>query len=403
MTSLTALFPQPSTVSAAAHAGRALLLIGFVAWAVAGCNKSPGAANVAGTAVAQRPLLISPEDVRTLQRQSLSAGPVITGTIQPERRADLRAEVSAVVLQVLKENGDPVKRGELVVRLDDTSIRDSLASADESVRTTLQGAEQAERQLQRLKTLQAQGMSSMQAMEDAETRRNTTQSDVVAARARAAAARQQLQRTEVRAPFDGVVSERKVSGGDTAQVGKELLKVIDPKTMRFEGLVSADRVNDVAVGQSVSFRVNGQARQEFSGKVRRVDPAANPTTRQVEVMVSFDAGTLPRVTGLYAEGRIAASSSLALVVPESSLVMAGDSAHVWRVKGNLLNKVSVQLGERDARRGDYVVQSGLAEGDSILRNPGSTLKDGQKVELRDAAAPAAAAPASAAAGVKSGG
>ena len=393
----TAPYACPSTASSAARQCRALILIGCAALAVAGCNKSPSAAIEASAALAERPLLIAPEDVRTLQRQSLSAGPVITGTIQPERRADLRAEISAVVLQVLRENGDAVKRGELVVRLDDTSIRDSLASADESVRTTLQGAEQAERQLQRLKTLQAQGMSSMQAMEDAETRRNTTQSDVVAARARAAAARQQLQRTEVRAPFDGVVSERKVSGGDTAQTGKELLKVIDPKTMRFEGLVSADRVNDVAVGQAVSFRVNGQAQQEFSGKVKRVDPAANPTTRQVEVMVSFDAGTLPKVTGLYAEGRIAASSSLALLVPEASLVIAGDTAHAWRVKGNLLNKVSVKLGERDARRGDYVVQSGLAEGDVILRNPGTTLKDGQKVELRNTAAPSAStvpAPAS---------
>ena len=409
----TAPYPhaRSSTAASTSRQWRALVLIGCTALAVAGCNKSQSTAAASSAALAERPLLIAPEDVRTLQRQSLSAGPVITGTIQPERRADLRAEVSAVVLQVLKENGDAVKRGELVVRLDDTAIRDSLASADESVRTTLQGAEQAERQLQRLKTLQAQGMSSMQAMEDAETRRNTTQSDVVAARARAAAARQQLQRTEVRAPFDGVVSERKVSGGDTAQTGKELLKVIDPKTMRFEGLVSADRVNDVAVGQSVTFRVNGQARQEFSGKVKRVDPAANPTTRQVEVMVNFDAGELPRVTGLYAEGRIAASSSLALLVPESSLVIAGDTAHAWRVKGNVLNKVSVKLGERDARRGDYVVLGGLAEGDLILRNPGSTLKDGQKVELRDAAAPAAAtvqpaaatAPPAAAAPAKSGG
>ena len=172
-----------------------------------------------------------------------AAGPVITGSLQPERRADLRAEVSAVVLQVLKENGEPVRAGDLLVRLDDTAIRDSLASADEAVRAAAQAFEQAERQFQRLKTLQAQGMASTQALEDAEIRRNNAQSDLVGgASARVVQARQQLQRTEVRAPFDGVVSERKVSAGDTAQVGKELLKVIDPRSMRFEGLVSADRM-----------------------------------------------------------------------------------------------------------------------------------------------------------------
>jgi multidrug resistance efflux pump len=116
--------------------------------------------------------------------------------------------------------------------------------------------------VQRLKTLQAQGMTSMQALEDAEVRRNNAQSDLVAARARASTARQQLQRTEVRAPFDGVVSERKVSAGDTAQVGKELVKVIDPRSMRFEGLVSADRLHELKLGQAVSFRVNGYP-QEF--------------------------------------------------------------------------------------------------------------------------------------------
>jgi multidrug efflux pump subunit AcrA (membrane-fusion protein) len=57
-----------------------------------------------------------------------SPSPVITGSIQPERKADLRSEISSVVLQVLKENGETVKRGDTLVRLDDTSIKDSLHS-----------------------------------------------------------------------------------------------------------------------------------------------------------------------------------------------------------------------------------------------------------------------------------
>ena len=93
-------------------------------------------------------------------------------------------------------------------------------------------------------------MASAQALDDAEVRRNTAQSELEAAKARVVLARQQLQRTEVRAPFDGIVSDRKVSAGDTAQVGKELLKVIDPASMRFEALVSADHVGEVKAGQA---------------------------------------------------------------------------------------------------------------------------------------------------------
>lgn len=364
-------------------------------------DKPPTPASAASTASAASAahkapatLLLAAEDLITLRTSPLATGPVISGALQPERKADLRAEVAAVVLQVAKDNGESVRNGDLLVRLDDTSIRDSLASAEEAVRAANQGMEQAERQFQRLKTLQAQGMTSMQALEDAEVRRNNAQSDLVAAKARVVAARQQLRRTEVRAPFDGVVSDRKASAGDTAAIGKELVKVIDPRSMRFEGLVSADRMHELKIGQPVSFRVNGFPQGDFKGRVKRLDAAANATTRQVEVVVAFaDMSKAPRVAGLFAEGRVETGASQALTLAESALVRAGDAAHVWRLTGTKLAKVAVKIGERDARTGEYPVLNGLVAGERVLRNPNSALVDGQSVEF----AAAAAAPASAAA------
>ena len=359
--------------------------------------KAEGAAAKAAASAASAPrLLLSAEDLRAVQPSLLAGGPVITGLLQPGRKADLRSELSAVVLQVYKENGEPVRTGELLVRLDETAIRDTLASAEEAARVANQALEQTERQVQRLKTLQQQGMMSTQALEDAEIRRNSAQSDLVAARSRAVSARQQLQRTTVRAPFDGVVSERKASAGDTALIGKELLKVIDPRSMRFEGLVSADRMHELKIGQAVNFRVNGYPDKEFLGRVKRLDAAANTTTRQVEVVVSFtDPAAAPRVAGLFAEGRIESGSSQALLLPESSIVRVGDSASVWRFNGAQVNKVSVKLGPRDARRGDSPVLSGLAAGERVLTHPGSNLVDGQSAELVAAASPGAKAATSA--------
>ncbi len=380
---------------------RYTLIVILCAAMLAACGKSdksdaPGKA----AAPAKAPpavLLLSPEDLLTVSANAQATGPVITGSLQPERRADLRAEVSTVVLQVLKDNGEPVRAGDLIVRLDDTAIRDSLTSAEEAVRAATQAFEQAERQVQRLKTLQAQGMISMQALEDAEVRRNNAQSDLVAARARGVSARQQLRRTEVRAPFAGVVSERKVSAGDTAQVGKELVKVIDPGSLRFEGLVSADRMHELQAGQAVSFRVNGYPETEFTGRVRRIDATANATTRQVEVVVDFvNRAAAPRVAGLFAEGRVEAGASHVLTVPEGALQRAGEAAHVWRVDGNAVSKADVKLGERDARSGEVPVLAGLVAGDRILRRPGSTLVDGQAFELANGAADAASSPGTAA-------
>lgn len=383
---------------------RSSLLALALAMALASCGKSgpaggaaPGPASAASAAAAAPTLLLAPEDLLLLQPSLVASGPVITGSVQPERRADLRAEVAAVVLQVLKQNGDGVRAGEQLMRLDDTAIRESLGSAEEAVRASTQAFEQTERQVQRLRTLQAQGMTSTQALEDAELRRNNAQSDLVAARSRAVTARQQLARTSVRAPFDGVVSERKASVGDTVQVGRELVKVIDPRSMRFEGLVSADRMQELKVGQPVAFRVNGFTQGDFAGKVRRIDAAANATTRQVEVVVSFDdPAAAPKVAGLFAEGRVETGGVQALTLPGSAVVRAGEQAFAWRLNGAKLSKVALRLGERDARSGELPVLSGLAAGDRILRSPGSTLVDGQKFEFA-AAPPAVSAAASAAA------
>jgi RND family efflux transporter MFP subunit len=348
-------------------------------FALGACSK--GAGNTPDQTAAA-PLLVSPEDLITVASSSMASGPSITGSVEAERRADLRAEVSAVVVAVLKENGDPVRRGDLLVRLDQTAIRDSLTAAEASARAAAQAYEQAERQYQRMVKLRDTGMIATQQFEDVEIQRNSAQSDLAAARTREVTARQQLERTEVRAPFDGIVSDRKVSAGDTAAVGKELMKIIDPTSLRFEGRISAESIGEVAAGQRVNFRIHGFTDKDFAGTVTRVNPAANSTTRQVEVLVRFDdAKQKPTVAGLYAEGRVETRSSQALTVPTASVVREGDNAFAWRVKDGTLQKVKLDLGVRDARTGQYAVKDGLAEGDTVLRFPGSTLKDGQPAQL----------------------
>lgn len=355
--------------------------------ALAGCMKG----GEPKKAAADQPLLLAAEDVVTVRSTALASGPAITGSIQPERKADVRAEVSAIVLRVLKENGEPVRRGELLVQLDDTALKDALASAEASSRATAQAFDQAQRQFERMKTLRVSGMVSTQAVEDAEIRRNNLQSDLEATKARVVQARQQLQRTEVRAPFDGVVSERKASAGDTAQIGKELLKVLDPTSMRFEAMVSADNVGKIRAGLPVRFRVNGYGDQDFAGKVRRVNPAANPTTRQVELLVDFTGEKQPKLAGLYAEGNVETDVRASLTLPASSVVRDGDKASAWKIAGGKLQKATLAIAERDVRTGDYVLKGGLAEGDQVLRYPTALLKDNQAVQPPGTAASVAPA------------
>lgn len=369
-----------------------------LALALTACGRGGKPEDAKAGAQPAAPLLLAPEDLRQVTQSGLIGAPVITGAIQPARRADLRAEVAAVVLQIAKDNGERVRAGDLIIRIDPTAIRDAASSADEALRAAQQSFEQTERVLARQRTLAQQGMISTQALEDAEVRRNAAQSELAAARSRMVTARQQVSRTEVRAPFDGVVSERKVSVGDTVQVGRELIKVIDPASMRFEGQVSADRLGELKVDQPVAFRVNGFGDAEFRGKLARIDASANATTRQVEVIAEFsDRNKAPQVAGLYAEGRVESSERRALVLAEGSVQRQGDSAFVWKVAGDRLKKVPVTLGERDDRRGEVVIRSGLALGDEVLRNPSGNLVDDARVERVAAGAGASSGAAASAA------
>jgi RND family efflux transporter MFP subunit len=353
-------------------------VVGALALLAVGCKNAAQQDKDAG---ATQPLLLSAEDVLKLERKTLASGPAITGSILPEKRADLRAEVSAVVLSVLKENGDPVKRGQLLVQLDDTAIRDTLSSAQTAAQAAAQAFEQAQRQYERMVKLREGGLVSTQQLEDTEVRRNSAQSDSEAAKSRLVAAQQQQARTMVRAPFDGIISDRRVSAGDTAQVGKELLKVIDPASLRFEGFVSAESIGAVHPGQKVSFRVHGFERQEFTGKITRVNPTANETTRQVEVLVAFAQGQQqPGVAGLYAEGRVETTQTEGHSLPPALIVRDGDNAFAWKVSGGKLQKIALKLGNRDERSGEYLVESGVSDGDELLRYPNSSLHDGQPVQ-----------------------
>ena len=347
------------------------------------CKKPDADADKAAESVA---LSLGNEDILQLGTSEHGTGPVISGSLQPELRADLRAEVSAMVVKVHKENGEPVRKGDLLVTLDSNVLRDNLNSAEESLRAAAQSLDGAERQYQRIKSLQAQGMVSMQGLEESEVKRNAAQSEHVASKARVAAAKQQLERTEVRAPFNGVVSARKASAGDTAQIGKELIQVIDPSSMRFEGQVSADQMGVLKVGQRVSFRINGVAQSgdqlSSRGIVKRIDGAANPITRQVSVIVEINSKDRPPVVGLYAEGVVETLTKPAVMISESSLRREGDKVFAWVLDGNKIVKRAVQLGDRDTRLGEWVVTSGLAAGDKVLRNNGSSLKDGQGFALR---------------------
>jgi multidrug efflux pump subunit AcrA (membrane-fusion protein) len=135
----------------------------------------------------------------------------------------------------------------------------------------------------------------------------------------------------------------------------------------------------------VILRIHGFAEKDFTGKVARVCPAENATTRQVDVLVVVaEPQQQPTVAGLYGEGGVETRRTAGLTLPPPAVVREGDAAFAWRVKDRVLQKVSLSVGDRDPRSGEFVLNGGVAEGDTVLKYPTTTLQNGQAVEMAEA-------------------
>lgn len=330
-------------------------------------------------------LTLVQQDLMTVKHAELSQGPMISGSLQPVVKAELNAEVSGIVTKVLKDNGDTVRAGDVLVELDKTTYRDKMLSAQEAERSAIVTADQAVKQLKRMQSLYKQNLVTAEVLESAEIKANQAQSELASARARLVEAKQQLQRTEVKAPFTGVVAARKASSGDTAQIGKALMVVIDPASMRFEGYIAADQVGQIKTGQSVSFKVNGYPGQQFDGVIERINPQANEVTRQVQVFVKLEKQA-NFVAGLYAEGYISVSQQQSVMLPESAIVREGDNTFTWKLENGVLHKIRISLGMQDPRFGTYEVKSGLNVGEQVLQHPRGALREGIAVTIQGSGA-----------------
>jgi RND family efflux transporter MFP subunit len=308
----------------------------------------------------------------------------------------MRAEVSGSVLQTYVEQGQAVRAGAVLARLDDTAIRDQYLSARSAVTAAQEAATIARRNLERSERLGSAGALAERDVETARVQATSAAAQLSDARSRLALAQKQLDKTQIRAPFSGVVSAKRVNSGDVVQPGGELFTVVDPGSMRLEAAVPAEQLGALRLGAPVFFEVAGYPGRTFEGKITRINPAADPATRQVPVLVSIPNAGGRLVAGLYAEGRVAAVASQGLVVPASAVEEANAAnATVLRVREGRVERVPVQLGLRDERSETLQLVSGVAAGDTLLVGAAQGITVGTPVRVQrveSAPAPAAAAP-----------
>ncbi len=361
-------------------AGRPLLLGLLLAGSTLGlaaCGKK----DAANAQTVELPTMITPENVALVDTMRIASGPSISGELTAERSASVRAEVSGSVVQVYVETGQRVAAGTALARIDATTASAAELSARTGVTASEAQAAQAKKELDRAERLNAAGAIADRDLENARLTYSTTMAQLANVKSAYAQASKQLRSATVRAPFAGVVAGKVVSAGDVVQPGAELFTVVDPKSMRLEAAVPAAQIGEIRIGMPVAFAVSGYGDRKFTGKVTRVSPVADPTTRQVSILASIpnSAGTL--VGGLFAEGRVNAESRSALVLPATAIDQRGAKPIVMRLRGGRVERVTVALGIRDDQRENYEITSGLQRGDTVLLGAAQAIGEGKQVRI----------------------
>ena len=347
--------------------------------AVSACSKGDDAA--AAERAKTEAMVVGPENITVATNGAIMTGPSISGTLEPEREAVLRAQVAGSVLQTYADQGQAVNAGAVLARIDASGIQDAYASARAGLVAARNAADVAAKDLARNQKLLAAGAIAERDIDQSRRASIAAQAALEDANSRLASAEKAYRSTTVTAPFSGVVSERPVSAGDVVQPGSALFTVVDPSSMRLEASVPAEQLASIRIGVPVNFTVSGYPGRQFVGRITRINPTADPTTRQVRIYVSIPNAGRTLVGGLFANGRMSSATRMGLVVPASAVDVRGSAPTVMRVKQGKAEKVQVQIGLSDQSSETIEVISGLVAGDTLLLGAAQGITPGTAVRV----------------------
>lgn len=362
------------------------LLVLVSATAFASCGGPDTGPEAEGTQ-----LVLGPEDVAVARVATVGSGIVLTGSLEPATKVTIKAQVPGTVTGVRVDRGTPVRRGQVLAVIEAGGIQGQAAGARAGVAGAQANLALARQRLDAARTLHQAGAMSEIEYRTAVAAHEAAQAQVAAARAQSATAGEAAARTIITSPITGVVSDRRVEGGEAVNPGADLFTVVNSEVLELAGQVGVEEATRVRVGQSVVFSLESNQGEDFRGRVARMDPTADPGTRQVGVYVQLPNPGGRILGGQFATGRVQTGTVAAhVVVPTSALrQVTGDSATVLVISNGRIARRTVQIGDRNEAAGVVSILSGVQVGERVVTAQ-SDIPDGTAVTVSTSAAGARA-------------
>jgi RND family efflux transporter MFP subunit len=333
-------------------------------------------------------ITLAASDVASVQRGSIEEGIAVTGDLHPIETVEVRARIEGDLVGVYVREGQRVNAGDVLARFESSEQESGLTSAEADRVAAESELATAQWNLEQTAELFRAGAVSELDHKTAQQAVTTARARVAAAQARVRATGSLVRDTRALAPTSGVISRRLVENGEHVARGASLFTLVRSDVLELQAAVPARQANAVRIGQTVHFAADGRT---FDGKVARVSPTVDPTTRSVAVYVQIPNASGAIKGGTFASGRVVSRTvTSALIVPAAAVRQSADGGKpfVYRIAGRALDVAQVQLGIVDERVGIAEVTSGLAEGDRVIVGNVGTLGRGMQVTIAGEERPA---------------
>ena len=307
----------------------------------------------------------------------------VPGSVISDERVQLSSRISGFIRKLAVREGELVREGQVLVEIDPSDVEGAVRRANAARASAQADLADARVDVDKFTALTKTGAVPMDTLRKAEVRRQVAQARLAEAQAALETANAQRAYTSITSPVDGVVVGRLREAGDLATPGVPILEIEARNTLVFQTYVAESRVAQLDPAQPVRVSLDA-APQGYEGRLLRVVPSADPATRRYEVKVSLPvaAGLLP---GMFGRAQFQVGEDRPLTVPQAALTERGGLSGVFRVAAD--GQVEFRwLRTRRQIDGRVEVTAGLVDGDRLVLNPPTDLRDGDRLAASTPAA-----------------
>ena len=343
-------------------------------------TQQAAAAEAAQALRANAVLSLSASDVLVAHNTDMTVGVALSGPIKAVRSAAVKAKVAGELQGLSVREGDSVKAGQVLARIDNTEGLARVRQASEQAEAAQAQVAIAQRQRDNNQALVNQGFISRTALDTSLANLDAAQATHKAALAALDLARKGLADTELRAPINGLVASRLVQNGERVGLDARVVEIVDLSALELEAALTPADALLVRVGQKAELQIEGTA-VRVGATVARISPAAQAGSRSVLAYLQLDKTEGLR-QGLFAQGTLRTGQTQGVAVPLSAVRTDKPQPYLQLVREGKVVHQTVSLGARGRVQGeDWVAVTPLTAGEQVLRVGVGSLRETTAVTL----------------------